>query len=134
MMKRKTPTLVYICPFSQFGNQGTQAGAELLADSVREMLADNQQEKRPHRASAYEPYVRINELSLTTNEELANWQERVRTVIAKSIKKGEFLLWIGGNHLSALPLYEESALHERSMVLQFDAHLDVYHHLTDTAP
>jgi agmatinase len=133
-MKGKPGTLVYICPFSQFGNQGTQAGAELIADAVREMLADNQREKRPHRGSAYDQFVRFDELSLATKDEFADWRERAQSVAATVIKKAEFLLFVGGNHLSVLPIYEELAKHDRTLVVQFDAHLDVYHHLSDTAP
>ncbi len=40
-------------PFDLFGSGGTRAGAELLADAVREMLADNRREKMPTRAAAY---------------------------------------------------------------------------------
>jgi len=40
------------------------------------------------------------------------------------LKAGEFLVWLGGNHLSVLPVLEE--LGRDTLVVQFDAHLDVY--------
>jgi agmatinase len=47
------------------------------------------------------------------------------------MQKGEFLLWMTGNHLGTLPLYEELGQSaQKTLVLQLDAHLDVYN-LTD---
>lgn len=127
MAKGNTETLIYICPFAQFGNAGTQSGAELLGDGIREMLADNEQERRPHRARAYQPHVRIEELDLATPEDVRQWRDRAGKEIKKVMAKDEFFIWIGGNHLSVLPVYEELAHHDGSLVVQFDAHLDVYH-------
>jgi arginase family enzyme len=43
------------------------------------------------------------------------------------LDRGEFLIWVAGNHLGALPLYDELAGSESdTLVVQFDAHLDVY--------
>ena len=39
-------------------------------------------------------------------------------------KQGDFLLWFGGNHLGVLPVYEE--LGKETLVIQLDAHLDIY--------
>jgi agmatinase len=38
---------------------------------------------------------------------------------------GHFLLWVTGNHLGALPVYEELGSRAGSLVVQFDAHLDI---------
>src|SRR5207245_178168 len=43
----------------------------------------------------------------------------------------EFLLWVTGNHLGVMPIYDELAASMKSrptdtLVVQFDAHLDVY--------
>jgi arginase family enzyme len=51
--------------------------------------------------------------------------------VRKAWKGGDLLFWLTGNHLGALPLYDElSADPEGTLVVQFDAHLDVYN-LTD---
>ena len=42
---------------------------------------------------------------------------------------GERVIWLGGNHLSVLPVYEELGAEKDAtgtVVVQFDAHLDVY--------
>ena len=44
-------------PFDLFGSPGAGAGAELLADELREMLADNRRERVPTRALAYQDQV-----------------------------------------------------------------------------
>jgi hypothetical protein len=43
-------TTALICPFALFGNPGAAAGAELLADALREMLDDNRRERRATRS------------------------------------------------------------------------------------
>src|SRR5205085_6557625 len=124
---RLVKTTVFVCPFALFGNPGTLRGAELLADAVREMLADNRRERRPTRARAYQEAVRVRELPLATPDDYARWRERARKEVGAAFDAGDFLLWLGGNHLSVLPLYEELADRDGSLVVQFDAHLDVYH-------
>jgi arginase family enzyme len=43
------------------------------------------------------------------------------------LRRGEFLFWITGNHLGALPVYDELARSDDStLVVQFDAHLDIH--------
>ena len=43
------------------------------------------------------------------------------------MRQGDFLLWVAGNHLGALPVYDElSAQGESVLVVQFDAHLDIH--------
>ena len=36
----------------------------------------------------------------------------------------DFVLWLSGNHLGCLPLFE--ALGDNALIVQFDAHLDCY--------
>ena len=55
---------------------------------------------------------------------LADWRKTGRQAARKALKAGESLLWLGGNHLSVLPVLEE--LGRDTLVVQFDAHLDVY--------
>src|SRR5262245_26386469 len=119
-------TTVIVCPFALFGSPGTQQGAELLADALREMLDDIRREKRPTRGRAYLRHVRIEELDFDTLKDVAAWRERAAEAARRALKAGDFLVWLGGNHLSVLPVYEELADIGDSLVVQFDAHLDVY--------
>jgi agmatinase len=121
-------TTIFVCPFALFGNPGTQRGAELLADAVREMLDDNRHERRPTRAGAYQDHVKLKELRLDTPADYSEWHAAARQAAKTALDAGEFLIWIGGNHLSVMPLYEELGNRTRSLVVQFDAHLDIYHH------
>lgn len=121
-------TTVYVCPFALFGNAGTMHGAELLADALREMLDDSRRERRACRSATFRDQVRIKELPLATPDDYAEWRPRARKAARQALDAGELLIWIGGNHLSVLPLYEELAVRSKSLVLQLDAHLDVYHY------
>jgi arginase family enzyme len=117
-------TTVTIFPFDQFGAAGTGAGAELLGDAVREILADTEEETRPCRADILRGAVEIREFSFDTMAKLAAWRKIGRQAVRKAMKAGDFLLWLGGNHLGVLPVLEE--LGRETLVVQFDAHLDVY--------
>jgi arginase family enzyme len=123
-----------IFPFDLFGAPGAGAGAALLGDELREMLADNRRETVPTRAAAYAGRLRLREFTLTTLDDYARWRERGRQAVRQALRRGDFLLWLAGNHLGALPLYDElSPLGERCLVVQFDAHLDI-HHFADCTP
>ncbi|MCI0378113.1 MAG: arginase family protein [Gemmataceae bacterium] len=114
-------------PFDLFGSGGTKAGAELLADAVREMLADNRRERKPTRARAYANKVGVEEFAFETLEDYTDWRQQARKTIRAVWQKKDFLLWATGNHLGVLPAYEELATQAASpTVIQFDAHLDVY--------
>jgi agmatinase len=113
-------------PFDLFGSAGAAAGVELLADAFREMLADNRREKLPTRATAYSPHVRHREFAFETLADLRDWRRRGRQAARQAFSRGEFLFWVTGNHLGALPVYEELGARENTLVVQFDAHLDVY--------
>jgi agmatinase len=121
--RRKTAALFF--PFDLFGSAGTAQGAELLADGFREMLDDNQREAKPTRARAYADSVRVQEFNFQTAGDFENWRSRGRQAIRRAWEKHEFLLWITGNHLGVLPVYEEAA--RETLVIQLDAHLDIYH-------
>jgi agmatinase len=119
-------TTAIICPFAQFGSPGAAQGAELLADALREMLDDVKEEKRPTRGRAFRNKVHIEELAFDTAEALSNWRQLSAKALNK-LKSGDFLIWIGGNHLTLLPVYEHSAdVFPGPAVVQFDAHLDLY--------
>src|SRR5947209_7084331 len=102
-------TTALICPFALFGSPGAAQGAELLADALREMLADNRRERRPTRSRAYQPHVRIKELEFADVTAVAGWRDTARVAARQALTAGDFLLWVGGNHLSVLPVYDELA-------------------------
>jgi agmatinase len=113
-------------PFDLFGSPGTRAGAELLADAFEEMLADNRRERVATRARAYAEQVRFEEFAFNTPADYQDWRASARQSIRASRERGEFLLWISGNHLGALPLYDELSAAEKTLVIQLDAHLDIF--------
>ena len=114
-------------PFDLFGSAGCGNGALLLADAFEEMLADNRRERVPTRAGAYAGKVRTQQFVFETLPAYQDWRERARQVVRRVLHKGEFLLWVTGNHLGVLPIYDELAQQpENTLVLQLDAHLDVY--------
>jgi agmatinase len=110
--------------FDLFGSAGSAEGARLLADELREILADNRRETVPTRARAYTRHVNIAEVEFETLDALAGWRERGRELARQALQR-DFLLWVAGNHLGALPVYDELA--KSSLVLQLDAHLDIHH-------
>jgi arginase family enzyme len=121
-------------PFDLFGGGGAAAGAALLADAVRELLADNRREKVPTRARAYAGRVRVRELAFEAVADYAGWRERGRRAVRQVFRRGDFLLWVAGNHLGALPVYDELAgAGDDTLVVQLDAHLDVHHFAGCTA-
>jgi arginase family enzyme len=119
------PTAVTVFPFDLFGGAGTGAGAQLLGDAVREILDDTEEETRPCRADCLRGNVEVREFAFDTPERVRDWRKTGRQVAKRALKAGQFHLWLGGNHLSVLPVLEE--LGRDALVVQFDAHLDVYH-------
>jgi arginase family enzyme len=117
-------TSVTIFPFDQFGGAGTGAGAQLLGDAIGEILDDTEEETRPCRADCLRGEVAIREFVFDTMARHANWRKAGRAAARTALEAGDFLLWLGGNHLSVLPVLEE--LGPETLVVQFDAHLDVY--------
>ena len=123
-------TLIVAAPFDLFGNAGTGAGAQLLADAIQEMLADNRRERQPARCQAYDGQVTLKEFEFETLPDYQRYHQEARQIAHSAIENDQFLIWLGGNHLSVLPLLEELGTKAGSAVVQFDAHLDVYN-LTD---
>lgn len=114
-------------PFDLFGSPGTAAGAELLADELREILSDNRRERVATRAQAYTDHVRLRELHFETLADYTDWRQQGRRAVRQVLRQGDFLFWISGNHLGALPVYDELAGDDSTLVVQFDAHLDIHH-------
>src|SRR5947207_2145573 len=125
-------TSAFFFPFDLFGSGGTGAGAQLLADAFQEMLADNRREKIATRARAYAGKVRFQEFSFDTLADYQEWRSTARQAVRQVFDQDDdFLLWTTGNHLGVLPVYEELGRRkEPALVVQFDAHLDIYN-LTD---
>jgi arginase family enzyme len=122
-------TTAIFFPFDLFGSGGTGSGAKLLADAFAEMLADNRREKQPTRAAAYQPHVRMRELPFDRPAHYQDWRRRGRDAVRQAWRKDEFLLWVAGNHLGVLPVWDELSGHpESTVVVQFDAHLDIQQH------
>jgi len=117
-------SIAIVFPFDQFGSAGTGAGAQLLGDAVREILDDTEQETRPCRADCLRGQVEVREFAFDTLAKLTGWRKTGRQAARRALKAGQFLVWLGGNHLSVLPALEE--LGRESLVVQFDAHLDIY--------
>jgi agmatinase len=111
-------------PFDLFGSAGTGAGAQLLGDAVREMLADARRETRPARSDGYRDHVRVREFLFDTPARVADWRKTARSTVRAALKADDRVLWLAGNHLGVLPVYEE--LGPDALVVQFDAHLDIY--------
>jgi len=118
----KTTAVVF--PFDLFGSAGSGAGAELLADALQEMISDSKREKGPTRGHAYQDNLRIREFNFESMPAIRDWRKTGRQAARQAWKQDDFLLWLGGNHLGVLPVYEE--LGADTLVLQLDGHLDIY--------
>jgi arginase family enzyme len=120
-------TSVVIFPFDLFGGGGAAAGAQLVGDALREMLDDNRRETKPTRARAYQDHVRVQECTFEKLSDYDDWRGQARKLARQALRKHDFLMWIAGNHLGVLPVYEELANDpDGTVVVQFDAHLDIY--------
>ena len=87
------------------------------------MLADNRREQVPTRAQAYGGQVRVRQFAFEGLPAYQDWRSRARQTVRQIFRKQEFLLWITGNHLGVLPVYDELAQHaDKTLVVQLDAH------------
>jgi agmatinase len=121
------PTTVLFLPFDLFGSAGTSAGAEVLAEAFQEMLDDNQRERVPTRARAYAASVKTQQITFETPADYQKWRHTARRAARELFRKGNFLVWITGNHLGVLPVYDELAARKKQpLVIQLDSHLDIY--------
>ncbi len=132
----RTPlTQVVAFPFDLFGNAGTSAGAQLLYDYVEELLTDNDAEQNSgYRPKAYDRKVVCEEHEFPDLKALSNWRSLAREDISGKLQDRHRIIWLGGNHLSVLPIYEELGKQkDKVVVLQADAHLDIqqFHDVTE---
>jgi arginase family enzyme len=127
-------TTVIIFPFDLFGSAGTGAGAALVGDELREILADNRRERVTTRARCYTDQVRLRDFAFDNVDAINTWRSRGRQAVRQVLGQGEFLVWVAGNHLGALPVYDELSVEGAGeLVVQFDAHLDIHHFADCTA-
>jgi arginase family enzyme len=120
-------TTAIFFPFDLFGGGGSGAGVGLLADAVREMLADNRRESVATRAATYTGQVRLREVAFEKLDDFTDWRRTGRNLARAVISRGEFMFWFAGNHLGVLPVYDElSSKGESVLVVQVDAHLDIH--------
>jgi arginase family enzyme len=117
-------TTAIIFPFDLFGNAGTGAGAQLLGDALREAIDDTTAEPRPTRPHQFADRLSVDEYPFETPKQVAAWRQTGRDAVRRHLAADDFLLWLAGNHLGVLPVYDE--LGPDTLVLQFDAHLDCY--------
>ncbi len=121
-------TTTAVCfPFDLFGGGGTGAGATLLSEALREVLADNRRERAATRAAAYTGRVTRRDVSFENLDDYRDWRGRGRRAVRRAWRDGDFLLWFAGNHLGVLPVYDELSARGDTLVVQLDAHLDVQH-------
>lgn len=118
------PAVAVVFPFDLFGSGGTGTGAQLLGDALREAVDDAEAEDRATRIHAYADQLRFEEHPFDTLDQVAKWRETGRAAARGLLAAGDFGLWLAGNHLGVLPVYEE--LGPADLVIQFDAHLDCY--------
>lgn len=122
---------VVVFPLDSFGSAGTSEGARHLGEAVREILADFRRETVPTRANSWCPHTRMVEASFDTTAELSLWRSRGHRLAEKTFSRGEHLVWLGGNHLSVLPVLDVIAADPLAGVVQLDAHVDI-HRFHDT--
>jgi agmatinase len=123
-MPKPRRAAVVVFPFDLYGSGGSGRGAELLGDVVREMLDDAHAEPAATRTHSFAGRVAVEEHPFDTPDAVADWRQTGREVIDRHLAAGTFTLWLGGNHLSVLPVFD--ALGAGDVVIQFDAHLDCY--------
>jgi len=123
LARQRTTAVVF--PFDLFGSAGSAAGAQLLGDALQEMLDDNELETVPMRAQAYQAHLLIDECNFDDTKSLTSWRSDGGELLRKTLKKDRFTIWLSGNHLGVLPVYDHF---DASMtIVQYDAHLDLYH-------
>jgi agmatinase len=118
-----------VFPFDLFGSAGTGAGAQLLGDALEEMLVDAKREAQPARSHAFRDSVRLEEFLFDNLSDCHSWKKTARRAVGAARQSLDRVLFLAGNHLGVLPIYEE--LGRDALVLQFDAHLDIFN-LTDS--
>ena len=118
-----------VFPLDAFGSAGCGAGAQLLGDVLREMTDDARAEPRPIRTHAFADTLSVTELEFATPADIGRWRATGREAVRAALAEFERTIWLAGNHLGALPVYDE--LGKGDLIILCDAHLDCYD-LSDT--
>jgi len=127
-MPAEPQTSVIVFPFDALGATGCGQGALLLADVLQELIDDNEQETRPMRAQSYQGKIKINEIAFNTAKKLSSWRSLGKQIVRQCLRSKDRIIWLGGDHLSILPIYDElggSTQSAKTLIVQFDAHLDI---------
>lgn len=119
-------TRVVFWPFGLFGNPGAESGIGELSQSLVASMAEWEAEPgcRQHALPAR---TRIEVCDYLEVEDFLSWREDIRRRFEACLRARDFPVFVGGNHLVALPVYEAySAMDARVCIVNFDAHLDAY--------
>jgi agmatinase len=119
-----------VFPFDSFGSAGTGAGALILGDILHEACEDAAEEEQETRLSAYTEQLEIVEAEFDTPQAISDWRSTGETYITTALQESDFTVWLSGNHLGVMPVFEE--LNADDLIIQLDAHYDGYD-LSDTS-
>lgn len=111
------PNICFIfLPFAYYGNPSTESGPK----NLKQYYFGNLRSK-------YEPYFNITVFEVENSYDIKKLLgKELTSAIGDTLKKFDLCFAFGGNHLSLLPVYQAFAEVEKSLVLSFDAHRDVY--------
>jgi arginase family enzyme len=119
-------TKIICWKFSLFGNEGAESGVEHLYSSLSEIISEYRSDKR-YVQNEFGKNISIKIYEYTKIEEYINWQKKLYNYYFNTVKNNAFPLFIGGNHLSVLPIYNyHSKTKTKTLILTFDAHIDAY--------
>ncbi len=101
----------------------------MIADELREIVADNRREEVPTRADIYTRKFRIKEYGFDSLGSLNAWRTTGRQAVRPLLEAApqDFFIWLGGSHISSMPVYEEAVRQPGTLIFQLDAHLDIHH-------
>ena len=125
-LESKKITNVLFWSFGLFGNSGSDVSVEDIYNDLKDNFALYKKEEE----------CKLNELAKKTKiqiwdyydiEEYINWKKDIKKMYSRILKRNEFPIFVGGNHLSVLPILElYSKLEKKICFISFDAHLDIY--------
>jgi arginase family enzyme len=120
--------------YSLFGNPGAESGVEELFQALTERAKDYRAEPRC-RQHAVAKSTKVQMWDYNTVEDYASWRRDMRRYFFKCLEADEFPLFVTGNHLGMLPVYEALAsIDARICVVSLDAHLDIYDWAAEKEP
>ena len=112
--------------FGLFGNDGNESGVECLFNELNEIISNYRKDKK-YIQYDYAKLISIIIYDYNNVKEYINWDKKISNYYSKTINNNFFPIFIGGNHLSVLPIYNHYGKKERkTLILTFDAHIDLY--------